>query len=650
MPLSLPRRAPLALALLSVCLSSTAAAEPLAPRTLPEIVVTATATERPVEGVPASVTVITREELERRPIEDLTDALRGTPGVSLTGIGFGRRGVRLRGMSSDDTLTLVDGRRITPSGGAIAHSDFDMGWVPVEAIERIEVVRGPMSSLYGSEALGGVVNVITRSATDAWRGSVTAGGSVRDDGRGGETHQIGAYAGGPLIPGVLGLTVHAEDRRRAETPDAADPLVSAQEGRAARSGRIGLRWTPSAAQRVDLDVMESREDRWRDALQAGGAPYHYRYADDIERRQVALSHQGGWQWGDTLLRAYRTDLDRVNARSRGTPTGAQHLREDTVDGHASLRLGAAHRVSLGGEWRREQLDDPTVNAAGHAAIVHRALFLQDEIELTPTLSGVVGARIDDHEDFGIHRSPRAYLVQQLGAGWTLKGGYGRGFKAPSLKQLSPGYRATGGGGMFTIVGNPDLAPETNATWEFGTEYRHGDWSLQATAFQNTLHDLVQTLCVSDCGIRGREQRTYVNVDEARIRGLELAVGVPLAETLRLDANYTRLHTLDRANDRPLAERPRHGGALGLSWAPADRFDARLRGEYVGSQVQYSGANTVGLPAYLLWSADLRYRFSPWLSLRAGVENITDEQRGEEAAIHPYPESGRSYSLGLTVSF
>lgn len=134
-------------------------------------VVSATSTKRALKDVPASVAVITAEDLSRRPVRDLEDALRGSEGLQFNGIGMSRRGISIRGMSSEHTLVLIDGKRISPSAGAIAHSDFDLGWVPVEAIERIEVVRGPMSSLYGSEALGGVVNVITRKATDTWLGS-----------------------------------------------------------------------------------------------------------------------------------------------------------------------------------------------------------------------------------------------------------------------------------------------------------------------------------------------------------------------------------------------------------------------------------------------------------------------------------------------
>ncbi|MQU03899.1 TonB-dependent receptor plug domain-containing protein [Pseudomonas sp. FSL R10-2245] len=158
---------------------------------LASTVVSATSTERTLKDAPASVAVITGEALSKRPVRNLEDALRGSEGLQFNGVGMSRRGVSIRGMSSEHTLVLIDGKRISPSSGAIAHSDFDLGWIPVEAIERIEVVRGPMSSLYGSEALGGVVNVITRKATDTWLGSGFVDGGVREDGLGGQTHQLG---------------------------------------------------------------------------------------------------------------------------------------------------------------------------------------------------------------------------------------------------------------------------------------------------------------------------------------------------------------------------------------------------------------------------------------------------------------------------
>src|SRR5690606_1940492 len=154
------------------------------------------------------------------------------------------------------------------------------------------VVRGPMSSLYGSEALGGVVNVITRSASDEWRGSLTAIGGLREDGRGGETYQVGAYVGGPLAQHRLGLSLFTESQARGNTPQATNRRLSDLEDRENVTGSATLSWTPDAAQRIDLTILGGRDDRYRDTATTGASPVYYRFADTVQRRQYALSHRG----------------------------------------------------------------------------------------------------------------------------------------------------------------------------------------------------------------------------------------------------------------------------------------------------------------------------------------------------------------------
>lgn len=586
-------------------------------------VVTATSTVRQLGDAPASVSVITRDELALRPVQDLEDALRGTAGLQFTGAGMTRRGVSIRGMGSEHTLVLIDGQRIGNAAGAVAHADFDLGWVPVEAIERIEVVRGPMSSLYGSEALGGVVNVITRRSTDVWQGATQLNGGVREDGRGGQSHQLGVYAGGPLVPGLLGLSLTGETRLRQETPLHRDTLLSEIEGRDAQSASATLSWTPDAAQRIDFGFASGLEDRWRNTRSAGRAPVESESHDRIERERFSLAHSGEWSWGKSSVRAYRNSLERNTRFTNGVvPTSPrQELTDDVVDGSATLQADA-HLFTLGGEWRREQLEDRGF-ANGDAQIIHRALFLQDEIDLAPSWSLVVGNRFDRHETYGWHNSPRAYLVHHVTDALTIKGGGGRGFKAPTPKQLSPGYSATGGGGMFTIFGNPDLEPEINTTYELSADYQSNGWSLNAGVFQNNVRGLIQTVCVASCGFRGREVRNYGNVDEARIRGLELGGGLDLPANLRWELNYTYLDAIDRSADRRLGDRARHLANTRLQWTPTATLSGQLRGEYVGSQVTYSSNTAYAVPAYSLWHLELTQHLTDTLSIRGGIENLTD---------------------------
>jgi outer membrane receptor for ferrienterochelin and colicins len=307
-------------------------------------------------------------------------------------------------------------------------------------------------------------------------------------------------------------------------------------------------------------------------------------------------------------------------------------------------------VTFGGEWRRERLEDSTVNRRGEAETIHRALFMQDEVSFGSDWSLVLGNRADHHEEYGWQHSPRAYLLHHWNDALTLKAGIGKGFKAPTLKQLSPEYRASAAAGRFTIVGSPDLEPETNTSYELGADYLGRGWSARATLFQNDLKNLIDTLCTQFCGVRGREIRTYRNIDEARIRGAEFGGGVDLLENLRLDVNLTLLDTEDRGTGQELAERPRQRGNATLSWRPAEGLLTRLRAEYVGRQTVYPTADAETLPSYTVWSLDIAQRLTDTVTLQGGIQNLTNTRLTDESTLFTYEEEGRLVWVGLNYSF
>ncbi|MDX3929994.1 MAG: TonB-dependent receptor [Shinella sp.] len=616
---------------------------------LDPIVITATSGERFLKDTPASVTVVTGEELRERPVRDLASAIEGTPGVQLTGIGLGRRGISIRGMQTDHSLVLVDGMRISNSASAVAHSDYELGWVPAEAIERIEVVRGPMSSLYGSEALGGVVNIITRQATDEWRGSFSTLGQLTEHGHGGNGYNFSGYAGGPLIPGALGLNIWGAFKGQAELTSPSNSRVSSKGDERAFMGNATLTWTPDEQQRIDLSYGAGFEDRWSGMQGSGPFPTFYRSEDEIWRQRIALSHEGNWDWGTSRVRLYSSILDRENTRSDNAPASGPHKFIDTVgDGQISFSPIEGHRFTLGAEARQERLRDPTVNTGGRDEQMHYAAFLQDEIALADRWELVLGSRFDHHEEFGWHTSPRAYLLHHFNDSLTFKAGVGAGFKAPTLKQLSPEYSAIAGGGRFTIVGNPDLKPETNLSFEAGLEYQQGIWSARAMAFQNDLDNLIQTLCVVRCGGAPGATWTYENVDSARIRGIELGGGVELPWNMRLDANYTYLDPVDRETGDQLPNRSRHAANATLAWSPLENLTTSLRVNYVGSQKTTMGSGRQ--PNYTLVSAYANYAFNEHASLQFGIENITDVRLADENGDYAFADEGRRYFLGLKTKF
>lgn len=622
------------------------------PRLIDEIVVTATASEQSLRDAPAAMSVVTREQLLERPVRDVLDAVRELPGITMTSAAFTRKRINIRGMDNTHSLFLVDGRRVNASADVIAHSDFELGWIPTEAIQRIEVVRGPMSSLYGSEALGGVINIITRPVADEWTGSASASFGA-PAGPGGRDYQAGFYAAGPLVADRLGVRVFLNRDDRDETPDRADPAISAIEGRRATSGGATLSWSPADQHRVDLSLQRAEDIRERNTRTPGPpqTAVEFLFRDDITRQQVDVQYIGDFSALSVQAGAYRSRLDRENRRSQGqTPTAPSRLTDDIAETRLRFGLGDRHFITVGGELRREQLDDGSFVQTGSERVETRSLFIQDGITLLPEqLLLTVGARLDQHQRFGSEVSPRAYLIWHAGDSLTLRGGYGQGFKAPTLKQLSPQFSTFGGGGRFEITGNPDLQPETSRSLEFGALAELRAVSLEATVFQNSLRDLVQTACFANCGVFRQERRNYVNVAEARIRGLETGVTAALPLGFDVGGNYTYLDARDRELDARLAERPRHTLTGRLSWQGGP-WSVQTRVQRIGSQLRNVGAQALKKPHYTLWHAGAALAINERVTLRAGIENMTNERLAERSALFDFEERGRFLYLSSNLSF
>lgn len=622
-------------------------------RSGPEVVVTAVRTEQPIADAPATMSVVTGTELRRRPVQDLAEALENEPGVSINGIGMTRRGVSIRGMSNEHVLTLVDGRRINDAAANMAHVDFDLGWVPSIAIDRIEVVRGPLSALYGSEALAGVINVITRRPSERFEVSALGLAGFRD-GQGGDSAQVAALVGGPLTED-FGVVAWGEYRYRDRTQSLTDARQSELEQRRALSGSIIAWWEPIAGQRFEIGQAVIDDDRARDTVTTSAPVTYYEYQDHVTRAQTYGSYTGTWRWGEVRARAYRSVLERINERDRNqVPTQPTKVTNSVADASVLINLFTGNRLTLGGEHRHETLRDATVNATGFESVDHDALFVQNEWDIAGGVALTTGARFDHHPDYGWRVSPRAYLVVTPVEGLRLRGGFGEAFKAPSLKQLSRGYITVAAGGRFIITGNPDLKPETSTAYEFGASYVGKGWNVGVTLFRNDLRGLVQTICVEFCGIRGKERRAYVNVNRARTQGVELSAEVQPLSTLTLDASYTHVDPRDISASRELAERPNDTIKVRLAWEPLPGTAFNIRGRYIGKQTIYqtvgTATNAVRLDAYDLWSLDASHALNDRLTLKAGVDNLFGKRLAETSALYSFAEPGRVFFVGLGANF
>lgn len=610
------------------------------------LVVTASRSEHSLADAPASVSVITAEQIKARGAGNLLEALRGVPGLSLNGrqVG-GRKTLSIRGAEDRHTLVLIDGRRISSTDDTIGHSDYQYGWVAMEQIERIEVVRGPMSALYGSEAVGGVINIITRKGGQQWHGGASVRGEL-GEGPAGDGHQMSASASGPLGE-WFDLALGVEDRRRAPTPRPENKATSDIEGQDRQSGNLRLGFTPSEGQRLQLDMLRSEEARRRHE-QNTRLPARPYYLDtyDLQRRQDALTWQADWSLLRSELRYSEAEFEVNNKRSNNiAPTRPQRLEDRVWDGNLAFALGDSHSLTLGAERREEFLENAGLSGGSDSAL-HKALYVQDEIALADEWALTLGTRLDHHAIFGSESSPRAYLVWRTSPELTIKGGYGEAFRAPTLKQISPNY--VGAEGPHTFLGNADIQPETSRSWEIGADWRDEQSAYTATLFRSEIKDLIYYNLLRRVGSRSIYQ--YDNISEARIDGLEVALRRALGGGFSLASSMTWLDARDRDSDDKLTGRPEFSATPSLAWQQG-AWGAELEWQYIGQQTLQNAAGQLKrAPAYSLVNLSGSYRVDEHLTLRAGLNNAGDLRLEDKSELFGYVEDGRTLWLGLEASF
>lgn len=618
------------------------------PVVLSPVVVTATGQERQIGESLSSVSVVEGERLRNQPVLDLADAVRSEPGVQVMQMGLGRRGISIRGMRPDHTLYLVDGRRLSPSS-SISHSDFELDWVPAEAIERVEVLRGPISSLYGSEAMGGVVNVITRDATDSWLGAMSATSLLHGQGAG-NLYKTGLYVGGPIQQDRIGLQVWGELKRRNALADTLFAGINSWEKVQSQQGAVRLHIKPTTHQVIELSSMFGYENRHD---QRGILPHLYGTKDKTHRFHHALRYQNQAEVGELNLHLYQVGLRRTNHRTDGHHAEPVRFTDSVLDVQYRLDSFSDQVITVGGEYRKEQLREASVNQRGHAKANHWALLIQDEVQLGPDTEMVVGVRGDHHQEFGWELSPRIYAIHQLSEAWRIKGGVGSGFKAPNLKQLSPefeSFRAMGGRGV--VRGNPGLQPEKNMSYEVGVQYQMEPWDVGLTIFHNEVKQLIVTQRQAACDVRGRVCLNYENVERARFQGVELTNTWQLSKAISVAMNYTYLRAKDSNTGRDLDDRARHVFNTRLHWSPSERWQLRLLWEHIGSMPYTQNTQTYHQPSYDLWSMYADYQMSKQLQLLFGIENLMDKKLANDGTgrYSTRSEAGRGVFIGLRAGF
>jgi len=623
---------------------------------LGQVTVTASGHAQQLEDAPASISVITREQIEQRYYQDATDALRDIPGVIITGGGSGDRGndIVIRGMPSQYTLILVDGKPVStretrPNGSA----GFEQDWLPpLQSIERIEVVRGPMSTLYGSDAIGGVINVITRKVAEEWGGAVQLDTIIQDDSRSGDIQQGNFSLSGPLLADTLGLQVYGRASSRQE-----DRFVDGFEEKNLKNLNARLSFTPTDNQDFTLEAGQTKQDR-RSLIgysaPATGCRGGCTDSDNEYTREVlALSHTGRWDFGTTDSYVQREEAENLTREMKVTNTSAKT---------ALVAPLGDHLLTVGANFEKEELSDRTSNQISNRTDVDAskwALFAEDEWMLPGNVSVTGGVRLDDDENYGSHVSPRLYGVWGMAPRWTLKGGVSTGFRSPSLREITPDWGQVSRGG--DVYGNPDLEPETSVNKELGLYFNAGrDLQANITVFHNDFKDKITriacppSVCTGGPNQFGSDPTYRVNVDEAVTRGVEAAVSTTLARTLDLTLSYTYTDSEQQSGEyegEPLNQVPKHLASLQADWRVTSRLSPWLAVRYRGEESQPTtgpSSSSIVAPSNTLVDAGLAFKLTPQATLNTGIYNIADKEIFQDE--YGYVEDGRRYWLGMRVSF
>jgi outer membrane receptor for ferrienterochelin and colicins len=607
------------------------------------IVVTGSRTERPIGEAPVATEVITREEIADSGAQSLGELLEEQPGVYIDR-GVGGAAPTLQGLPTDYTLILIDGVRQPGRVNGV----IDLDRFSVEDIERVEIVRGSASALYGSDAIAGVINIITRKAKKPF--DLSGQGSY------------GAYETLDLSAGVgvrqntwssrVSGGVHSRDSFDL------DPGDVATSQSASTQYNIANQTTYSPIKTLTLTLTGDYRHQDRNAIDvsaAGGAVFDRENL--TETGSVLLRPE--WKFGSDSRLELRTSLAIFRDQFLLDQRGATELDElqDTREQLAQFGaqfdtlFGPSHLATVGTEAAYESLRTARL-VGGRGNRTRGALYVQDEWTLlgSPMLVLLPGARLDVDSQFGAYPTPRVALrfdpVEQL----TLRASYGWGFKAPDFRELYLLFENPSVG--YLVEGNTELKPEKSRNVNLGAEYRplRTLW-LSVQGFYNDITDRIGTNLAPSDDV-GPQRFVYQNIDSAHSLGFDSNVRLSPLSGLRFDLGYSWTRTRNESDGRPLSGTPLHRATASVRYAiPSIGFETLWRAAFVGSRPFYQDndadgvAELVNASGYASVDARVAQRVGYGFSSFLLAENLLNAGDAVFTPLQP-----RTFSGGVTLEY
>lgn len=631
-----------------------------------ELVVTATGFSQERREAPATISVVNEKELNTRSNQNVTEALREMPGV-LVGNGHGSLAtgdVQMRGMDSTYTSYMVNGikqatRESRPYGHHIGTEAAFMP--PLSAIERIEVIRGPMSSLYGSDSIGGVVNVITKKAynLETWTGVLEDNYFLQEKSEYGNTNQTNLFLMGPVIPGKLGVSVAADylDRRD-------DDSINDERFVKHQSGNLDatISMSPTDTQLWDLNATKGNQEKTHNDKQ---------WYWGFDRDAASLS-QHAW-YGDILEVKNFVSYEKAKTEYRVPGMSSQFITQKNYEANSAntFTLGD-HKLTLGVNFTRNELDDefgikdkeaPGVTPVSEITRDGWAVFAEDAWMIVPDFTLTTSARLDHDSYFGYHVTPKLYGNWTIDESWALKGGVSAGYKKPDLRQNNEGFTSVYGAYPYSEIGigNDDLKPEESVNTELGLYWQRDALALDATLFYTKFKNKISDhlICTASdtqkCTYNGYVADTvfqYANVSDAQIYGLELNGDWQVTASLKANANYTYTHSEQQSGEYKgyaLSDFPESMANVSLTWNAVNDLELWTKASWRSSSPDIGKSSETD--AYALVDLGARYHLNKNVTLMTGIYNLFDVNPIYHTS---YNQSsmleGRRYNFGARIEF
>lgn len=615
----------------------------------PDVVVTATRTQEEVKAVPQTVEVITKEDIEQLGATDVYSALRLAANVDVTSAGMAGHNVMIRGMSTNHTLILIDGKRFAGEDTSATQNVYALGRLSLSNIERIEIVRGSASAQYGSDALGGVINIITKKSKEP---SVMVGLSTGSEAINNYYH---------IDFGKQGNFSSTFDMRFS---DVRKNMQSGDEGSnyygPIQDFNFSGTWDLGNDKEIDLTLGYYNEhtkadyaDKYTSDMQTSKDKKEWY---DYRRYDYSLGYSGKTDNSDYMIRTFYSRLDKENnlynyrsnfPGSMENILGSMYPKYDWdkstytlwgIEGKNTIQLNDNHLLTFGGEYRQNKVEGTRlsdggdnvhqVSQSGNGIVSNKyysdkeintwAGYIQDEWQVNDKLLVIPSIRYDHNSSFGGEVTPKIGATYFISDNSRIKANWGKGFKAPTISELYMVMERAMGPMTVRVEGNPDLKPEKSTSWDISFEAEKDNNFGKLTYFNNDVKNLITTKQTGNSYF----EQGYVNVDEAEIDGVEMEIGRNLDDkwTIKVTSNW--LDATDKVSGDCLDNRARNMTTLQLLYDDHDDwgYSAILwqqwanKYHYDDNDYNFTTTNFV-----------LNKKFGEGNRVYAGVDNIFDKK-------------------------